>query len=171
MRYTARLHRAVHAPTFSARRIPRKKGHPSFRIRLLRKVLEKWDVPFFLPFFPERWGIEASFRDIKDLRFGMGMTDLRIGKPERRDRLLLVSAIALALLTILGATGEALGYDRMLKANTVKRRTHSLFRQGCMLYDWLPRMPEKYFEPLVRAFAENLMQQPGLAVVFSLPRK
>ena len=70
-----------------------------------------------------------------------------------------------------GPTREALGYDRMLKANTVKRRTHSLFRQGCMFYDWLPRMPEKYFEPLVRAFAENLMQQPGLAVVFSLPRK
>lgn len=122
-------------------------------------------------YYAERWGIEASFRDIKDLRFGMGMADLRIGKPERRDRLLLVSAIALALLTILGATGEALGYDRMLKANTVKRRTHSLFRQGCMLYGWLPRMPEKYFEPLVRAFAENLLQQPGLAAVFSLPLK
>jgi len=86
--------------------------------------------------YGQRWGIETSFRDIKDMRFGMGMSQLRISNPARRDRLLLISALAMALLTVLGATGEALGYDRMLKANTVKRRTHSLFRQGCMLYDW-----------------------------------
>lgn len=97
--------------------------------------------------YAQRWGIEASFRDIKGLHFKMAMTDLRICQPERRDRLLLISAIAMALLTALGAIGAALGYDRMLKANTVKRRTHSLFRQGSMLYDWLPGMPEKYLEP------------------------
>lgn len=95
-----------------------------------------------------------------------GMAELRISKPARRDRLLLISAIAIALLTVLGATGEELGYDRMLKANTVKRRSHSLFRQGCMLYDWLPNMPEKYIEPLVRAFADNLARRRGLAYVF-----
>lgn len=122
-------------------------------------------------YYAQRWGIEASFRDIKDLRFGMGMTTLRISQPARRDRLLLLSALAMALLTVLGATGEALGYDRLLKANTVKRRTHSLFRQGLMLYDWLPRMPEKYFDPLVRAFADNLANHRGLAVVFTLPAK
>jgi Transposase DDE domain len=122
-------------------------------------------------YYGQRWGIEASFRDIKDLRFGMGMASLRVSAPERRDRLLLISALAMALLTILGATGEALGYDRMLKANTVKRRTHSLFRQGCMLYDWLPRMPDKYFEPLIRAFAGNLGAHRGLAIVFALGNK
>ena len=46
----------------------------------------------------------------------------------------------MVLLTLLGAAGEALGYDRMLKTNTVKRRVHSLFRQGCMLYDLIPMM-------------------------------
>lgn len=122
-------------------------------------------------YYAQRWGIESSFRDIKDLRFGMGMKALRISKPERRDRLLLLSALAMALLTVLGATGEALGYDRLLKANTVKRRTHSLFRQGLMLYDWLPRMPEKYFVPLIQAFADNLCRQRGLAIVFALPAK
>jgi hypothetical protein len=119
----------------------------------------------------QRWGIEASFRDIKDLRFGMGMKTLHISKPERRDRLLLLSALAMMLLTALGATGEALGDDRMLKANTVKRRTHSLFRQGLMLYDWLPRVPEKYLRPLIGAFAATLAQQRGLAIVFDLPCK
>ena len=65
--------------------------------------------------YGQRWGIESSFRDLKDLR--SGMRELRVGKPERRDRLLLISALAMALLTILGATGEAMRYDRMLKAN------------------------------------------------------
>ena len=36
---------------------------------------------------------------------------------------------------VLGAAGEAFGYDRMLKTSTVKRRVHSLFCQGCPLYD------------------------------------
>ena len=97
------------------------------------------------------------------------MSQLRISNPARRDRMLLINALAMALLTVLGATGEALGYDRMLKANTVKRHTHSLFRQGGLLYDWLPRTPEKYFEPLIHAFAENLSQRQPLAVVFALP--
>ena len=38
--------------------------------------------------------------------------------------MLLLSALAIALLTLLGAAGESLGYDRWLKANTVKYRTN-----------------------------------------------
>jgi hypothetical protein len=63
----------------------------------------------------------------------MGMAEIRIAEPERRDRLLLISAFAMALLTMLGRAGESLGMDRLLKSNTSKTRTHSLFRQGCML--------------------------------------
>lgn len=62
----------------------------------------------------------------------------------------------IALLTLLGAAGESLGYDRMLKANTVKKRTHSLFRQGCMLYDLIPNMPEQRLPPLIEKFEEML---------------
>jgi hypothetical protein len=65
----------------------------------------------------------------------------------RRDRLWLLNAFAIMLLTLLGAAGEALGYDRYLKSNTTKRRTHSLFRQGCMLYDLIPNMPEARLLP------------------------
>ena len=75
------------------------------------------------------WCIEPSFRDTKDLRFGMGMTAIRIADPARRDRLLLISAFAMALPTLLGTAGESLGMDRQLKSNTSKTRTHSLFRQ------------------------------------------
>ena len=64
---------------------------------------------------------------------------MHVPRPDRRDRLLLFSALAIAVLSVLGAAGERIGYDRWLKANTVKRRTHSLFRQGLMLYHHLPQ--------------------------------
>src|SRR6202142_3800273 len=79
--------------------------------------------------YGKRWGIESGFRDTKDLRFGMGMASIRVSTPERRDRLWLLNAFAVVLLTLLGAAGEA-RYDRHLKSNTSKKRTHSLFRQG-----------------------------------------
>ena len=75
-----------------------------------------------------------------------------------RDRLLL-SALSIALLTFLGAAGESLGYDRWLKANTVKTRTHSLFRQGLMLYQHIPYWSEHRLRPLVERFAPMLSEQ------------
>lgn len=104
--------------------------------------------------YAKRWTIEPHFRDTKDLRFGMGLSATRVGEPIRRDRLLLVSAFATALLTLLGAAGESLGMDRLLKSNTSKTRTHSLFRQGCMLYELIPNMPEHRLVPLIEKFAE-----------------
>jgi len=44
--------------------------------------------------------------------------------------------------------------DRLLKSNTSKTRTHSLFRQGCMLYDLIPNMPEHRLTPLMQNFAK-----------------
>ena len=110
-------------------------------------------------YYAKRWGIETSFRDIKDIRFGMGMSSMHISRPDRRDRLLVLSALSVALLTMLGAAGESLGYDRWLKANTVKRRTHSLFRQGLMLYEHIPNWPEERLRPLMERFGELLMEQ------------
>jgi hypothetical protein len=106
--------------------------------------------------YARRWTIEPQFRDTKDLRFGMGLSATRVGDPMRRDRLLLISAFAMALLTLLGEVGERLGMDRLLKSNTSKTRTHSLFRQGCMLYELIPTMPEHRLGPLIAAFAQAL---------------
>ena len=117
--------------------------------------------------YARRWTIEPQFRDIKDLRFGMGLSATRIGEPTRRDRLLLVSAFAMALLTLLGATGESLGMDRLLKSNTSKTRSHSLFRQGCMLYELIPNMPEHRLAPLMAAFAQAVSQASAFSTLFT----
>ena len=73
--------------------------------------------------------------------------------------LLLVGALAIALITLLGAAGESIGMDRMLKANTVKTRTHSLFRQGCEYYELIPMMRPERLAPLVERFAQLLREQ------------
>jgi hypothetical protein len=96
----------------------------------------------------------------------MGLATIRVKSPERRDRLWLINAFAVVLLTLLGAAGEALGYDRMLKTNTVKRRVHSLFRQGCMLYDLIPTMREEWLGPLMQRFSQMLHKQPLFTDVF-----
>jgi hypothetical protein len=121
-----------------------------------------------IDYYSRRWTIEPSFRDTKDLRFGMGLGSVRVSTPERRDRLLFLNALAIQMLTILGAAGESLGLDRTLKSNTSKHRTHSLFRQGCMLYDLIPNMPELRLLPLMERFAEMLQQCRVSSVLFSI---
>jgi hypothetical protein len=116
--------------------------------------------------YGKRWSIEPSFRDTKDLRFGMGMSTARVSTPERRDRLWLLNALAVTLLTLLGAAGEVLGFDRLLKSNTTKRRTHSLFRQGCMLYELMVNMPEERLLPLMRQFNAMLLEIPVFKKVY-----
>jgi len=119
-------------------------------------------------YYAKRWTIEPNFRDIKDLRFGLGLGVTRIGEPTRRDRLLLINAFAMVLLTMLGAAGESLGMDRLLKSNTSKTRTHSLFRQGCMLYELIPTMPEHRLSPPMARFAETISQCRSFSGLFTV---
>jgi hypothetical protein len=98
----------------------------------------------------------------------MGLSAARVGDPHRRDRLLLISAIAVMLLTLLGGAGEALGMDRLLKSNTVKRRVHSLFRQGCLYYDAIPNMPEQALCALMERFQALIMENAVIAAVLAV---
>ncbi len=97
-----------------------------------------------LNLYGKRWTTETSYRDEKDIYFGMGLKKSRIHDTERRDRILLISAIVIILLTLIGAASEAVGFDKYLKANTVKKRTHSLFAQGRLILKLLPKMPEEW---------------------------
>ncbi|ATB42136.1 transposase [Cystobacter fuscus] len=126
----------------------------------LATSLKEATAAFVVGLYGKRFRTEETFRDMKDLRFGMGLSSVRVRSTERRDRLLLVSALACALLTLLGAAGESLGMERYLKANTVKTRTYSLFRQGCEYYQAIPMMPEEQLVPLMERFASLLREQP-----------
>lgn len=112
--------------------------------------------------YDRRFTIEETFRDEKDLRFGMGLRATHIRNAERRDRLLMLLAIAIAFLTLIGAASERTGMDAWLRANTVKRRTHSLFRQGTHWYRSLPTMRDEWFEKLMSGLADVLAEHHAL---------
>jgi len=110
--------------------------------------------------YSKRWKIEPFFRDLKDGRFGMGLEKTHIKSCERRDRLMLVLALSYLLLVVLGHAGEQIGFDKKLKVNTVKTRTHSLFRQGQFYYRFFFRFTQEEQENLMQNF-EKLLQKQG----------
>ena len=118
--------------------------------------------------YGKRFTIEENFRDSKDIHFGMGLSATHIGDVDRRDRLLLLSALAVALLTLLGAAGESLGMDRWIKVNTAKKRTHSLFRQGQEYYMLIPNMKEEELVALAERFGQLLAGQAVFREVFGI---
>ena len=117
--------------------------------------------------YSRRWTTEPTFRDTKDLRFGMGLKAVHVSEPQRRDRLLLLNAFAITLLTLLGQASERLGMDKGLKTNTAKKRVHSLFRQGCLLYDAIPNMSDRRLQPLMEEFANLINEKRMFRKAFS----
>jgi hypothetical protein len=71
--------------------------------------------------------------------------------PGRYNGMLLVLTLAHLIATLLGAAGESIGLDRLLRANTVKTRAHSLFRRG---YEYLRGVIDRVLAPLRAAFFE-----------------
>lgn len=134
----------------------------------LATSLSRKTASFIVKLYGRRFTIEETFRDQKDLRFGLGLKATHIKSAARRDRLLLLTAIAQAMLTLLGAACEEVGLDRALKSNTVKRRTHSLFRQGSYWYSAIPNMREEWLRPLMHAFDRLLAQQPFFQQLFGV---
>jgi hypothetical protein len=142
-----------------------------------RKMKEAWCLATSLcerkaaevvKLYARRFTIEETFRDQKNLRFGMGLSATHIGTPDRRDRLLLLAAIAQALLTLLGAAGEQCGLDRLMKTNTSKKRTLSLFNQGINLYAAIPNMGDDRLAPLMKAFDSVVRAHEIFRAVFGV---
>ena len=109
--------------------------------------------------YGRRFTIEETFRDQKDLRFGMGLRATHIRRADRRDRLILLVAIAEVLLTLLGAAAEAA--DMAVKTNTEKRRQLSLYNQGIFYYNCLPTMRDDRKQRLLAAY-ETILNQHAL---------
>ena len=62
--------------------------------------------------------------------------------------------------TLLGAAGEGIGFDKKLKVNTVKTRTHSLLNQGIFYYKCFNGFKVDEQEKILTAFNELLAEQP-----------
>lgn len=118
--------------------------------------------------YSKRFTIEETFRDTKDPRYGWGLSATHVRSAERRDRLLLIAALAHEYLTLLGQAGEDIGLDRTLKVNTVKKRTHSLLTQGTAYYGMLPYMREERLKPLIERFSQLLTGEPALTLAGNL---
>lgn len=140
-------------------------GIPAVALVKAKKMQEAWCLATnvtdmsareIVAAYGRRFTIEESFRDSKDPRFGFGLSASRISKPERRDRVFFLGAIAFVLMTLLGAAGEALGIDKYLKANTSKKRQHSLLRQGLMWYNQIPMMEASRLRRLMTKFGEMI---------------
>lgn len=118
--------------------------------------------------YAKRWGCEPQFRDTKDLYFGMGLSKTSIKDVKRRDRILFIHAISTIILTLLGAAGERIGLDRYLKANTEKKRTMSLFHQGCIYFNRLPKMVESTLKQLTHEFYSFIEENKNLADILGV---
>lgn len=117
----------------------KKKGPYTVVLYKARKMKDAWCIATnaqvnngqdIVKKYARRFECEESFRDLKDWRFGLGLSYTSIKKEGRRERLLFAFALAAYILTIIGIKSELLGCDRLLRANTSTKRTHSLFRQG-----------------------------------------
>ena len=148
-----------------------KAGVPAVVLVHARNMKEPWCIATSLSsktasevvkLYGRRFTIEETFRDTKDIRFGLGLKATHIGRADRRDRLLFLFAMAHARLTLLGAASEASGLDRTLKSSTVKHRTHSLFWQGTFWYRQLSFMRDDWFERLITAFDQIVREHDVL---------
>ena len=82
--------------------------------------------------------------------------------------MMLLATLAHALLMELGAAGEDVGLDRLLKTNTSTRRTLSLFRQGLRWYELIPNMPTQRLRTLMKAFDERVRRHPVFSLLVSI---
>lgn len=123
----------------NARLTGQKRGPYNIVLYKARKMKDSWCLATSLDTtdgrdvvakYSRRFECEESFRDLKDWRYGMALKHTKIGSRMRREKLLFAFALAAYLLTLVGLASEELKIDRLLKANTTKHRTHSLFRQG-----------------------------------------
>ena len=117
--------------------------------------------------YGRRFTIEESFRDLKDNRFGFALSQATIGTPERRDRILFVISLAVALMTFIGGAAEIVGADRKIHANTVRsKRTHSLLRQAHeLLFGALRSVWKLIREQFERLLAAHKHQGPIYGII------
>lgn len=104
--------------------------------------------------YGRRFTTEETFRDAKDPRFGLGLSKCAIARTDRRDRMLLVIAVAIFITSVVGRIALRLDLERYVRANKPKKksaRAHSIFSLGRHVLQALAtREPPAYLEHLAR---------------------
>jgi hypothetical protein len=164
-------------------RVTRKKNQVPAVVLVKRKGMkEAWclatslttaDANDIVKAYSKRFTIEETFRDQKDITFGVGLRATHIRDAGRRDRLLFLIAIAYTLLTLLGAASEESKLDKTLKTNTSPKRTMSLFNQGLYWYSCLDGMRDDWLDLLLAAYEKIVRGHEFLAEIlkFESPRE
>ena len=154
----------------------KKTSGPAVVVTNAKRMQESWCIATSLTnktaaevvaLYGRRFTIEEAFRDTKDLHFGMGLSATHIRDANRRDRMLMLVALAQAFLTALGQAGENAGLGNSLKTNTSAKRTLSLLNQGLCWYRALPNMPDDRARTLLGAFESLLRQHEFFGAIFA----
>ena len=118
--------------------------------------------------YAKRFRIEETFRDLKDPRFGVGFSTVSVSTPLRRNRFLLLQAMAHSLLEVLGQASENLGMDKGLSSSTRKKRQLSLFRQGQYWLRALRNRPEEDEDRMLEEFGRLVRENTFFREVFEV---
>lgn len=117
--------------------------------------------------YGRRFTIEESFRDIKDLHFGMGLSYSKIREPERRDKLLLIGGDRDDPDQSARRSRRETGYGPDARG-VHGEEAHSLVAPpGLLLLRRDPEHAEERLVPLAETFGEPVRSEPVLAYVFS----
>lgn len=82
-----------------------------------------------------RFSCEETFRDIKNDRFGLGLSSFKTKIPERRDRMLSLGSIAIFIMEILAESAEQAGLSEHKSQETERKyRRFSLRNAGIRIY-------------------------------------
>lgn len=103
-----------------------------------------------------RFQIEEFFRDLKNLRLGMGMDHVQLSSPERWSRLLLLASVAYTVQRRVGQLAKEMGLDRQFSTRGHLRGRHSTFSLGHFHAD---------ASPLLLSQAIGSVQQLGFATL------
>ena len=80
----------------------------------------------------------------------------------------MISALATILLTLLGAACERIGLDKHLKVSTSKKRTLSLFKQGCIILGRLEKMAHETARRLMATFSDLILENRGISTILGV---
>lgn len=108
-----------------------------------------------------RMQMEEGFRDIKNQRAGLSLTETRTRSPERLANLLLVGMLATLIIWLTGRWAEEQQLHFRYQANTVKTyRVLSLFYLGCLLLGQGPCVfTQREFQHAIKLVQQDMVRQ------------